>query len=141
MSHPDLQLLACEGRCRDVTEHLGLECQVCKHKRSKPPENLAARTAGKQHRPALVGLRDRGTDLGPGGVPRKIERRARAAGVKRMPKKGNLLEEAVRKILGDQPSALSRKDIEDLVDSRIAEILGVDVPKKKRMGRPPKATE
>lgn len=135
----DLQLLACEGKCNgEVTEHVGVRCTVCNHSRSKPPANLAARENGKQTRRALVGLRDRGTDLGPGGVPREKVRRARPAGGVRMPRKGNLLEQAVQKVLAENPPALSRKDVEDLVDARLKELLGVDVPTRKRMGRPPK---
>ena len=142
-----LQMLACEGKCRDVTEHLNLKCKACGHTRSKPPENLAARAAGKQRRgrppgkrPALVGLRDRGTDLGPGGVPRERERavrravKPRAAGGDFMPRKGNLLEQAVQKVLADQPPALTREDVEGIVK----EMLGLDSAPKKRRGRPPK---
>ena len=51
-----------------------------------------------------------------------------------MPRKGNLLEQAVQKVLADQPPALTREDVEGIVK----EMLGLDSAPKKRRGRPPK---
>ena len=135
-----LQMLACEGKCRDVTEHLNLKCKACGHTRSKPPENLAARAAGKQRRGRPSSASGTGGLTSGPGACRERERavrravKPRAAGGDFMPRKGNLLEQAVQKVLAEQPPALTREDVEGIVK----EMLGLDSAPKKRRGRPPK---